>query len=387
MEAAVETATSLANGAIERVEFFMKIRVAIHRRRGTKPRAKKRNVYSRRPRRSTPVRVFLVPTLDGAATPPDITAPRRDGVAPRRDHAAPASGTPPVAVDTISGRPNPPMTPQLAKSFMLFSIRFRWFATASATFLLSLCGPLRAEEPATLSRVVPGLEYQDLGKTFDADLNSLVDGLYHHIADDREVCGGNTSLRNESEASLIWKGHPSDNGHGYFQRNRDLGQIVNVPDGPPRSPRGLVLRTAKGNNAMMSGVPGSMLYIQWFSVEPDGSSPITIDDFGTPQGTRAKHGFDHAYHRADDIVRGVRYRPLVRFVGAVVPEDVPTTDRYVYDRGRGQPFGEQPGHLRYFRLTFPADHGFVLFSDLTRRWARSFGPHGGLGFAPGTLTF
>ena len=209
-------------------------------------------------------------------------------------------------------------------------------------------------------RTYPGLVFTDLGKQYDFDADRLMVGLYHHIPRDDDVVGGNTSLRNESTTSLIWKGHPSDNGYGYFQRNRDLGQVFNVPIDTTTTfgdreytIRSVVLRTARGNNAMMPGAAGATLYLQFFNVDPDDAAGLSINDNGTRVGDRATHGFDHQYHRADDYVDGAIYRPLVRFTGAKIPDDHPVTTRYVYDRGRGDEFGAQPGHLRYFRLTLP----------------------------------
>ncbi len=89
----------------------------------------------------------------------------------------------------------------------------------------------------------------DLGKKYDFDPSTSRPGLFYDIQN-KDVCAGNTSLRNEPANSLAWKGKPTANGHGYFQRNRDLGQVFNVPEGEDVKLDALVLRTARGRTRL-----------------------------------------------------------------------------------------------------------------------------------------
>jgi hypothetical protein len=89
-----------------------------------------------------------------------------------------------------------------------------------------------------------------LGKTDELPVQKLVKGLYSYIPRDL-VNHGNTSIRNTDEAKLVWKGSPSSNGFGYFQRNRDIGQVSNVAKGRDVQLDALTLGTSKGNNVPM----------------------------------------------------------------------------------------------------------------------------------------
>lgn len=163
-----------------------------------------------------------------------------------------------------------------------------------------------------------------------------------------DVSGGNTSFRNEARESLVWKGSPDANGFGYFQRNRDLGQSFWPTQDVTVA--ALILRTGRGANAVMAGSAGAPVYVQWFEVEPVPGEALRIDDNGTPQGTRATHGFDMTLHRCDDFVRGVRYRPIHLSASAAFPQ-IPTTTQDGW-----HPENRQPGHLRYFEFRFaPGD--------------------------------
>jgi hypothetical protein len=126
--------------------------------------------------------------------------------------------------------------------------------------------------------------------------------------------GGNTSVRNNGVGHLKWK---TD---GYYQRNRDLGQVFT----PERTFRldAIVLRTGPDDNAVKSGAPHADVFIQFFEV----LGTPRINDNGTPQGADAKHGFS-ANHRCDDFVEGVAYRELWLVSGGNFPDILPTRDR------------------------------------------------------------
>lgn len=194
-----------------------------------------------------------------------------------------------------------------------------------------------------------GLVVQDLGKRFQFDPEKTPPGLRHHLADNDRVIGGNTSVRNVDAAHLDWKGAPDANGAGYFQRNRDLGQVFNTPPGRAVRLDAIVLRTSRGNHAIMAGAPGARVYVQFFKVRlPAGGEP-RINENGTGKGARATHGFDHQFNRADDFIEGPVYVPWRRVTGGVFPPSKPTT-RYAYRRAPGEPFGEEEGHLRFLRF-------------------------------------
>ncbi|APQ15946.1 hypothetical protein [Maribacter hydrothermalis] len=189
-----------------------------------------------------------------------------------------------------------------------------------------------------------------LGKTYALDNEKLINGLFYHLEKD-QVTGGNTSIRNVDENHLEWKGNPKENGFGYFQRNRDLGQVFQVPAENDVVIDALVLRTSRGNNALMKGAVGSRLRVVFFEVDIPANKLLKINENGTTKGERATHGFDHQFNRADDFIEGVEYTFLKQFIGGIFPE-IPFTDQYVYDRGRGESFGEQPGHLVFFKCDF-----------------------------------
>ncbi len=197
-----------------------------------------------------------------------------------------------------------------------------------------------------------------MGKNYVAPEALLVPGLYHHLEKD-EVTGGNTSIRNVDTGNLVWKGDPKENGFGYFQRNRDLGQVFNIPNGKDVTIDALILRTSRGNNAVMTGAIGAELSIVFYEVTIPAPSAFRINENGTIKGNRAKHGFDHQFNRADDFIEGVNYTFLKHFKGGVFPT-IPPTNQYVYDRGKGEPFGEQDGHLRFFRCDFRATDELTL---------------------------
>ncbi len=216
--------------------------------------------------------------------------------------------------------------------------------------------------PALSSAKQAGLKVEDLGKEYTPDPKRVPAYLQNDIPDKQGVCPGNTSFRNESPETLVWKGRPNANGYGYFQRNRDLGQIVNIPEGVDIQVDAIVLRTSRGNNAMMAGAPGAPVYVQLFEVHSIKGEQLRIDDNGTPVGTRSTHGFDRNFSRTDDHIEGVRYVPIARATGGKIPREMPVTTQAEHDRGRGEPFGEQAGHLRYMRWDLLGNAEWVLRS-------------------------
>ncbi len=117
--------------------------------------------------------------------------------------------------------------------------------------------------------------------------------------------GGNTSVRNGTP--LKWKRQ------GYFQRNRDLGQVFTVER--PFTLDAVILRTGNGRVAFLPGTAGVPLFLQLFEVRGTPS----IDDNGTPPGRNATHGFS-TNHRCDDFIRGVTYAPLFVASGGAMPD-------------------------------------------------------------------
>lgn len=210
-----------------------------------------------------------------------------------------------------------------------------------------------------VSAVSAELVITDLGKEYDFDPAVSRPGLYYHITKNADVCAGNTSLRNVDKKSLIWKGKPNANGHGYFQRNRDLGQVFNVPAGEDVKLDALVLRTSRGAKAVMQGSPGAPITVQFFEVLPTEGDEIRINENGTTKGDRATHGFDHSFNRADDYIEGVEYRPIARATGGIFP-DIEPTYVDVQLSPTGEFLGEQSGHLRYVRFDLTGEDELLL---------------------------
>jgi hypothetical protein len=77
-------------------------------------------------------------------------------------------------------------------------------------------------------------------------------------------------------------------------------------------------------------------------------------------GTRSAHGFDRNISRTDDFVEGVDYVALARATGGAIPVTMPATTQAEHDRGRGEPFGEQEGHLRFMRWDLTGADEWVL---------------------------
>lgn len=201
------------------------------------------------------------------------------------------------------------------------------------------------------------LTIEDIGKTYLLQTGKLVKGLYFPIPTEK-VNHGNTSIRNTDEADLVWKGSPASNGFGYFQRNRDMGQVFNVPDSINVKIEALVLRTSKGNSALLEGTSGAELYVVFFEVKAKEGSTIKINENGTTKGDQATHGFDFQFNRCDDFIEGDKYIFLHRFSGGIFP-DIKATTQTAYKTSDTLPYGEQEGHLRYIRFKF-ADTSLYL---------------------------
>jgi hypothetical protein len=152
-----------------------------------------------------------------------------------------------------------------------------------------------------------GLTVESLGARYTPDPGRAI------IRQPRADAGGSTSIRNISREHLEWKRH------GYYQRNRDLGQVFTAERDFTLA--AVVLRTGPSDAAVLAGTPGAPLFIQFFEVEGE----PRIDDNGTPPGTDASHGFSRN-HRCDDVLRGVTYRPLYTVGGGRFPGLAPTRD-------------------------------------------------------------
>ncbi|MFZ0427830.1 MAG: hypothetical protein WAO20_06920 [Acidobacteriota bacterium] len=175
-----------------------------------------------------------------------------------------------------------------------------------------------------------GLVVSDLGKSYDPDMHRVV------ARQSQVDLSGNTSVRNVDAGHLKWKEA------GYFQRNRDLGQVF-IADRDFRLDA-IVLRTGPAPSAVLSGAPGARVFVQFFEV----LGTPEVEDNGTPPGTDASHGFS-TNHRCDDYLSGVRYRPMRTVRGGVFPDLPPTRDF------NGSPTGDSAGVLRYLRWDFTGD--------------------------------
>jgi hypothetical protein len=169
------------------------------------------------------------------------------------------------------------------------------------------------------------LHVSNLGKEYRPDAKRVV------IQQSKANKGGSTSIRNE--LPLIWKEK------GYYQRNRDLGQVFTPMD--TFVLEAIVLRTGPSDAAVLAGAPGAKVFMQFFEVQ----GKPTIDDNGTPPGTPAKHGFSKN-HRCDDFIKGVTYKPIHLVRGGIFP-DIPSTRDEA-----NQPRKNQEGTFTYMRWSF-----------------------------------
>ena len=199
---------------------------------------------------------------------------------------------------------------------------------------------------------------EDLGKNYELDSHKLIPGLYCDIPEEN-IHRGNTSIRNEDRNSLVWKGSPNSNGYGYFQRNRDLGQVFNVPEGKDVQLDALILRTSLGSNAVMEGAAGSEMTIVFYEVNLKNGESLRINENGTTKGELAKHGYDVQLNRCDDYIEGAEYTVIHRSVGGIFP-DIPATTQPGRKESNDSPYGEQEGHLHYFRCDLQGSSELVL---------------------------
>lgn len=179
------------------------------------------------------------------------------------------------------------------------------------------------------SSALAGLEVTSLGKKYEPDQSRVA------IKQTGGSVGGSTSVRNTDKENLEWKDK------GYYQRNRDLGQVFT----PTKEfwLDAIVLRTGGSDAAVLPGSPGAKVFIQFFEVigEPK------INDNGTPPGTNAKHGFS-TNHRCDDFIEGVQYKPVRVVGGGTFPNIPPTRD------ANGEPAkdgGQGKSHYMRWKLT------------------------------------
>jgi hypothetical protein len=199
------------------------------------------------------------------------------------------------------------------------AMKFRLLPLATVSATLASCGVALA-----------GLEVISLGKNFTPDPARVL------IQQTHATQAGNTSVRNEPRERLVWKTA------GYYERNRDLGQLFTAEK--DFLLEAIVLRTGPADRAVLAGAPGAHLFIQFFEV----MGTPRINDNGTPPGTAARHGFT-PNHRADDVIEGVRYRSIGLATGGQFPKLPPTRD------ARGQPTGDDTGKLVYLRWKLTGD--------------------------------
>ena len=170
-----------------------------------------------------------------------------------------------------------------------------------------------------------GLEVTAIGMDYNPSEESIE--VYQSLF----ATGGSTSVRNVDKDNLKWKHQ------GYFQRNRDIGQVFTPSDDIVL--KAVVLRTGPSETAVLSDTPGAKVFMQFFEIE---GTP-KINDNNTPPGSKATHGFTDN-HRADDFIEGITYKLLFLAQGGFFP-DIPIT--YKDD----EPIGNDEGKLHYMRWT------------------------------------
>ena len=208
-----------------------------------------------------------------------------------------------------------PYIPGDSKSTALNTNSFAAITLLASAFTLVGC---------TEDKQDPRLEITIVGDQYEAGDNTLISQL---VTDP----GGSTSIRNTSEGQLVWKSQ------GYYQRNRDLGQVFYLHTAQELS--AVILRTGPSDKAVLSGAPGSELFLQFYQVEGE----PRINDNGTPVGTDALHGFS-TNHRCDDFIEGIHYRPLEVYRGGKLPGLPPTFDS-------GGATRDSSGNLQFLRFS------------------------------------
>ena len=203
-------------------------------------------------------------------------------------------------------------------------MRINNYVVACVLFFFEICLPAQA-----------GLRVTALGKTYSPPPDRTA------IHTTRSNLGGSTSIRNVTVSNLKWKNQ------GYFQRNRDLGQVF-VPKQDFRLDA-IVLRTGPSDSAVKAGASGAEIFLQFFEVigEP------RINDNGTGPGMDSEHGFSRN-HRCDDFIEGVEYHSIHIARGGVFPNLPPTRDK------TGNPTGSDEGKLHYLRLDLTGDDELVF---------------------------
>jgi hypothetical protein len=177
--------------------------------------------------------------------------------------------------------------------------------------------------------------------------NELKQDEYNIIAFQKEFStAGSTSLRNNDKSSLIWKEQ------GYFQRNRDLGQVFVSPE--DFKLKSIILRTGPSPTAILENTVSARIFIQFFEVVGEPS----IHDNGTKPGNKATHGFTEN-HKGDDYIIGVKYKPIETLEGGIFPNIPPTLLK-----GNENP--DSSGKLHYLRFEL---EGFDYIFKKGKRYA------------------
>jgi hypothetical protein len=207
-----------------------------------------------------------------------------------------------------------------------------------AAILFSGCGTKSSDSQKTAAntpQILEGLQIVSLGKHYDPQGRRILIG--QSIGDSE----GNTSARNTSSESLVWKPE------GYFMRNRDLGQVFTAPQDFTLD--AIVLRTGPAEQAICPGTPGAAMFVEFFEV----AGVPRINDNRTPPGTKASHGFSDN-HRCDDFIEGIIYTPIYVVTGGVFPDIAPTCD----ENGKSISNAGKKVYLR-FDLTGQAELKFL----------------------------
>ncbi|PRY90685.1 hypothetical protein [Mongoliibacter ruber] len=168
------------------------------------------------------------------------------------------------------------------------------------------------------------LKIESLGESLERNSLNIID------FQDLFSTGGSTSLRNNQQNNLIWKNQ------GYFQRNRDLGQVFQAPAN--FEIKAIILRTGPSTTAILENTPGTRVFIQLFEVF---GTPV-IHENDTQEGNQASHGFTEN-HKGDDYIAGISYKSIAVIRGGIFPEIAPTLIG-------GKENSDQSGKLHYLKF-------------------------------------